>query len=98
MFADDMGIFVQNLEENYRKIRETISIYERYSGAKLNESKYDFIPLNHFELLDWIHSTNYKVLRVGEVTKYLGCPIGLDIQLTQELQFLLGRVRKRLRH
>lgn len=39
-----------------------------------------------------------KVLRTREVTKYLGCPIGLDIQHAQELEFLLGKVRKRLCH
>lgn len=75
-----------------------IYIYERCLGAKLNESKSKFVPLTHFDLPNWIHTMGYKFLRVGEVMKYLGCPIGLDIQPTKKLEFLLGKVRKRLRH
>lgn len=98
MFVDDMGIFVYNSEENYNRIRDVISEYERCSRAKLNASKSELIPLFEFPLLDWIYNIGCCILRAGEVTKYLGCPIGLAISLAQELDLLLGKVQKRLRH
>lgn len=98
MFVDDIGIFVHNLEENYRRICEAIRTYEECLGAKLNEKKSEFIPLTNFTIPQWILDSGNKVLWAGEVTKYLGCPIGMEIKPIQVLDFLLGKVRKRLRH
>lgn len=82
MFMDDTCIFVHNSKDNYNRMREVIREYELCSGAKLNTSKSEFIPLSDFHLPDWIHNTGCRILRAGEVTKYLRCPIGLTITLT----------------
>lgn len=45
LFADDVGIFIPTTENNFKKLKEILLLYELASGAKLNLSKSVIIPL-----------------------------------------------------
>lgn len=47
---------------------------------------------------EWMLNAGCKVVAWREVINYLGCPIGYGVTPTQEADFLLGKVRKRLGH
>lgn len=75
-----------------------ISTYERILGAKLSHGKSTIIQLNNQPQHDWLSNTGCKVAARDEVVTYLGCPIDSNLSTAQEVEFLVSKVRKRLRH
>lgn len=85
-------------EDNFVVARETLNIYEKIFGAQLNMDKTTLVLMDDLPPLDWLATTRCKVAQPGEVIRYLGSPIGVYMTPTMELEYLLGKVRKRLSH
>ncbi|KAL2623319.1 hypothetical protein R1flu_003524 [Riccia fluitans] len=53
-FADDSGVFLKASYSNFKTLQQTISIYERISGAKLNLEKSTVIPIGLSSSPQWL--------------------------------------------
>lgn len=98
IFVDNMGIFMESLEENYPKIASLVSMYERILGALLNLNKFVLIQLNNGPSSLWFTQVECKVTLKGELVKYLGCPIGFNVPPNKILRFLLDNIHKKFMH
>jgi hypothetical protein len=98
LFADDMGLFLKTSQQNFRKVKEIIDTYERISGAQVNLSKSLILPLLAGPTPAWFGEIGCQIGQPGQVFKYLGSPIGINLSTDAELKFLLDKVRKKLRH
>ncbi|KAL3694924.1 hypothetical protein R1sor_008575 [Riccia sorocarpa] len=98
LFADDTGVHMQATEECFNTTRAIVYSFERISGAALNLSKSQIIPLGFREVPNWITRTGCKVAEAGEIVVYLGGPIGYGISDGQIVDFLLAKFQKRLGH
>lgn len=98
LFTDNAGIFLQNSKTEFEIACAAIHTYETISGAFLNVGKSVIVPLLNPQPQDWFVDVGFKVLQPGESTIYLGCLIGFHVSPTQEIDFLIGKVCKRLSH
>jgi hypothetical protein len=96
-FADDTGLFFEATEDNYRAVMEWISIFERISGAKVNLDKSNLVQLDSGPQLEWFQRAGCQITGDGVVMKNLGCSFGRKITAQQEIDFVLDKLRKRLR-
>lgn len=97
LFVDDTSLFFTTKEGNFACITEIIKRYERISSAALNLSKLMVVPLYlKGPIPNWLLIAGRKVVERREVISYLNYPIGHEITPTMEVDFLLGKVRKRL--
>lgn len=99
LFADDTGLFLSATENEFQQAREVIAIFEDISGALLNVGKSVMVPifLPESQYPDWMDSVGCVVAKPGEVQEYLGCPIGYRISPQNEVNFLMDKLRKKLR-
>lgn len=96
--TDDTGLFLKATKGEFAAVCSAVNKYECVSGAKLNIDKSVIIQLDNLEQPDWIERTSCRIAAKGEVVTYQGCPIGNRIRPTKETEFLLGKVKKRLRN
>jgi hypothetical protein len=75
-----------------------IEVYARISGAKLSQPKSLTMPLDSKPIPEWFQGTGCQMAIRGQVYKYLGCPIAINLSPEPELDFLLETLRKKLRH
>lgn len=73
-------------------------MYKSISNALLNVQKSKIVPLFLENNLspNWMNATSCRIAQEGEVTEYLGCPIGYKVRPPHKANFILGKVRKRL--
>lgn len=98
LFADNVGIFLQNNQSKFEDDWAVIQIYEDISSAFLNIGKSIIVPLLNPHPQDWFTEVGCKVMWPWESTIYLGCLIGFNISTVQEMGLLLGKVCKHLSH
>jgi hypothetical protein len=98
LFADDMGLFLMTSQANFRKVKEIIDLYERISGAQLNLGKSLILPLRACPTPAWFEEVGCQIAKSGEIFKYLGAPIAINLSSDAEQEFLLDKGRKKLRH
>ncbi|KAL3679581.1 hypothetical protein R1sor_022537 [Riccia sorocarpa] len=98
LFADDTGVHMQADEGCFNTTKTVVETFEKISGAALNLSKSQIIPLGSREVPSWIQNTGCQVAREGDTVVYLGGPIGVGITDGQIVDFLLGKFQKRLGH
>jgi hypothetical protein len=96
LFADDTGLFFEASESNFAAILDCIKVYERIFGAKLIQL--DLIQLDQGDQPAWFPSLGCKIAAPKEQHIYLGCPFGRDFSSHQELEYVLGKIRNKLRH
>lgn len=82
LFADDVGIFLQNTQSEFETARETIQIFENILGAFLNIAKPVIIPLSNQDPQISFDAICCQVLCPNETTSYLGCLICYNISPT----------------
>ncbi|KAL2643350.1 hypothetical protein R1flu_010937 [Riccia fluitans] len=75
-FADYSGVFLKASQMNFRSLQQTISMYEKISGAKLNLEKSTVIPVGMASTPQWLRAMGCYIAREGEPIWYLGYPIG----------------------
>lgn len=96
LFVDDTGLFLEASEKEFTTARDSMKQYDNISGALLNVQKLKIIPIC---LLDgkypaWFQYTGCSIAKEGEITEYLGCPIGYKVKPSHEVGFLLGKMRR----
>jgi hypothetical protein len=77
---------------------EAIHEFELILDAKVNLEKSKLIQLDHGERLEWYAKSAYMAVEDGQLIKHLGCPFGRQISQQQEVQFILDKMRNKLRH
>ena len=68
------------------------------SGAKVNLSKSILIQLDSGPPLAWFQLAGCLIAQPGKIVTYLGCPIGNGLHPEQEVEFVLAKLRKKLRN
>ncbi|KAL2653440.1 hypothetical protein R1flu_021568 [Riccia fluitans] len=96
LFADDSGLMLQALEENSDELKNAIATYETISSARLNISKSTIIPVAMRDTPSWLHHIGCYVAKEGDVIRYLGFPIGWKITETQQWDYILERIQRKL--
>lgn len=98
LFADDIGLYLEATEGEFKAARDVIQHFERISGAALNLSKSLIIPIYFTDGIfpTWLKDTGCKISQVGEICEYLGCPIGYRVTPAQEVDYLVNKLRKKL--
>jgi hypothetical protein len=98
LFEDNTGIFFEAMEASFRSVMEVLHDFELISGAKVNLEKSKLIQLDNGEQPEWFVRSGCTVVGDGQLITYLGCPFGRRITQQQEIQFILRKMRSRLRH
>lgn len=96
LFADDLRIFIPATLQAFNELKTILSCYETASGARLNLQKSVVIPFALKEIPEWLRETGCIIIKSGEVQRYLGAPIGVDLRSDQLHQFCLEKIGKRL--
>ncbi|KAL3682360.1 hypothetical protein R1sor_000382 [Riccia sorocarpa] len=96
LFADDSGVFIQAEESAFLELQEAVRCYERISGARLNLSKSTVIPLGQDEIPEWLHNSGCHITQKGEIVRYLGFPIGWGISDSDQTDYIIAKLRKKL--
>jgi hypothetical protein len=98
LFADDTGLFFHASEEKFWAIMDCLSVYKRISWATINLDKSTLIQLDTGAEPEWYQRAGCSIALPGQVLKYLGCPMGKNVTSTQEINFVLDKLRAQLRH
>lgn len=86
------------IENNFQCVRDIIARYETIFGASLNLAKSIVIPMYlSGPIPTWLANFGCKIAAFREIITYLGCPISYGLTQGIEAEFLIGKVRKRLR-
>lgn len=62
LFADDTGMFLQAMEENFQEAREAFACFECILAARLNIEKTIIVPMSIFPISAWMANLGCKVL------------------------------------
>ncbi|OAE26838.1 hypothetical protein AXG93_1429s1030 [Marchantia polymorpha subsp. ruderalis] len=96
LFADDMGVFIDNSHSSFQELRLVLAKYEVSSGARLNLSKSSILLLGMDRPPDWFALTGCSLMQRGDVHKYLGAPTGLDLSKQQQDEFCTQKISNTL--
>ena len=66
------------------------------SGAKINWKKSVGIWISNKHVVNWAPNPNFKLLRRGEATRYLGFKIGMDIDSSEHYNLLVDKIKAKL--
>ncbi|OAE25854.1 hypothetical protein AXG93_2145s1530 [Marchantia polymorpha subsp. ruderalis] len=92
LFADDMGVFIDNTHSFFQELRRVLAKYEVSSGARLNLSKSSILLLGMDRPPDWFALTGCALMQRGEIHKYLGAQAGLDLSKQQQNDFCVQKI------
>lgn len=91
LFADDLGMFIPASLSAFNAVKRILGCYESGSGAKLNLLKSIIIPFALDNILTWLIESGCIISNPGEVQKYLGAPIGINLSTDQLHCFFLNK-------
>ncbi|KAL3699430.1 hypothetical protein R1sor_017452 [Riccia sorocarpa] len=97
LFVDDTGICVSTKEGEFEELKGILRKYEMApSGAKINLAKSLVMPLGSESVPQWVRGTGCRVAELGEVSKYLGVGIGVNLQEGAGIRIIIKRMRDRI--
>ena len=97
MFADDTLLFLDGTKDNMDRALTVIQRFGAALGAKLNLHKFVGLWLSkNAREWQWGEEAGMKWILLGEVTRYLGYPFGLNIPQQEKDGKMLGQIRKHL--
>ncbi|KAL3693857.1 hypothetical protein R1sor_007508 [Riccia sorocarpa] len=96
LYADDSGVMIQADLQNFNELQDAVQLYEDISGAKMNMSKTTVILVAMDSSPTWLTAHGCYIAREGEVIRYLGFPIGWKVKPTQQSDYVLAKVQRRL--
>lgn len=96
LFADDMGVFIDDSFSSFQELRTALSKYEASSGARLNLAKSSILLLGMDRPPDWFPLTGCSLMGKGEIHKYLGAPAGQEITRIQRDEFCTKKISSTL--
>ncbi|KAL3686848.1 hypothetical protein R1sor_013157 [Riccia sorocarpa] len=96
LYADDSGVMIQADLQNFNELQDAVQLYEDISGVKMNMSKTTVIPVAMDSSPTWLTAHGCYIAREGEVIRYLGFPIGWKVKPTEQSDYVLAKVQRRL--
>lgn len=96
LFANDVGILILATKSHFQEVEECIHLYERAFGAKLNLRKSLALPIGFSVISSWLQAKGCIFYKPGEISRYLGAPIGYQVQQSKLLDYCLNYVSKRI--
>lgn len=81
MFADDIGILIPATQQSFIEVEDSIAVYERAFGAKLNMHKSTIIPIGLADIPQWLTDKRCVITKEGKILQYQGAPLGTKISL-----------------
>ena len=88
--------YVKGDAHNLGKLQNAIDEFCRGSDAKINWNKSVGIWISNKPLLNWVLDLNFRWLRKGEGTRYLGFKIGMDIDRVEHYNLLVDKIKEKL--
>ena len=88
-YVDDTTTYVKGDANNLDRLQGAINEFCRGSGAKINWNKPVGIWISNKHVVNWAPNPKFKWLRRGEVTKYLGFKISMDIGRSEHYNLLV---------
>lgn len=90
LFADDTGLFLAASEMEFQMVRDTVRHYKSILGVLLNVQKSKMIPIYLMDgkYPEWFIDTGCTFAKEGEITEYLGCPIGYNVWPLDDLSWI----------
>ena len=97
MFADDTALFLKGTKKNLDNMMTTVEKFCLTSGAKINLHKIRAISAsNRLRPWNWGEEAGLIWLQPGQVTKYLGFPMGIQLHQSQKDCRVVEKVRGKL--
>lgn len=96
LFCGWFGCPHPNTQSLIQEVEDVISLNEQASGAKLHLWKSIIIPIGMDSVPNWLIPKGCQIFESGNVTKYMGAPLGIGITLTEIQEFCLDRVCKHI--
>jgi len=94
-FTDDSMLFIQNSTEEVTNTIDTLDLFCTISGSKLAMHKTTFIMTRPNLRPAWIPS-EWKEIKHGLVTSYLGIPFGVGVSLKEMWKRFLNKIKGKL--
>ena len=94
-FVDDSMLFLQNSEEELTNVLDILDLYCVVSGSQLAHSKIKFMMIHSEKIPKWIPK-EWRHIRHGEITRYLGIPFGIGVSLSNMWKWFLSRLKEKL--
>lgn len=89
-------ILILENQQCFNKIENSISLYERALGEKLNIKKSIVIPIGLRTIPQWLIDKGCIITQHGQITRYLGVPLGTSMTPIDIKFFYLDRVGKQI--
>ncbi|OAE26479.1 hypothetical protein AXG93_815s1420 [Marchantia polymorpha subsp. ruderalis] len=80
LFADDMGVFIDDSYSSFQELRMVLGKYEESSGARLNLSKSAILLLGMDRPPDWFPLTGCTLMQQGEESRAAVPLVSVGIQ------------------
>lgn len=96
LFADNMGVFLDNSYTLFQELRGSLAKYEVSSGARLNLIKSSILLLGMDRPPDWLTHVGCSLMELGQINKYLGAPFGNSTTEQQQDDFCTHKISRRL--
>ncbi|KAL3688534.1 hypothetical protein R1sor_014843 [Riccia sorocarpa] len=71
-FAYDSGVMIKAEADSFEELSNSVRLYERISGAKLNVGKSTVIPIGLETVPEWLRASGCRIALKGEIVLYLG--------------------------
>ena len=95
-FADDTALYLKGDLENLQKTELAISTFCKASGALVNWNKSFAFWVGDVEPPLWSPHPQFRWIPSGCPVRYLGCTIGIDLSMENQVAPLLLSLRKKL--
>ena len=94
-FVDESMFFLQNSEEELNNALDILELYCVASSSQLAHSKTEFMMTHSEQIPKWIPK-EWRHIRHGEITRYLGFPFGIGVSLLDMWKWFLNRLKEKL--
>lgn len=94
-FVDDSMLFLHNSEEEVNNALAMIQLYCEVFGSLIAHNKTEFLMTQPYSNSQWIPK-EWRKIRHGEITRYLGIPFGLGVSLSEMWTWFLNRIKHKL--
>ena len=95
-YVDDTTTYVKGDANNLDRLQSAMNEFCRGLGAKINWNKLVGIWISNKPVVNWAPDPNFRWLRRGEATRYLGFKIGMDIDRSEHYNLLVDKIKAKL--
>ena len=95
-FADDTAMYLEGNEVNLLRFQAALEVFCVASGAKINWHKSCGFWVGAGPPPCWAPDPSFRWVPSGTAVRYLGCQVGLDLSMEQQVAPLLLSIRRKL--